>query len=242
MDFKIFLKIRLFLALSLLCVVIGVQHEYYRSNGSQYLVSNQEEIESDGLNIADVLYCTGTDTIFSNPIMKRHSKSNRNRRSLLLECRSINYNVNNQVGHRSTCAFDWIANYERNRIPERIIEQVCVGCGQCGPNHHCTQLEVQHQVFFRDTLEFSRQIVRAGCVCMPREIGATAVRMMDLIWSRLKAKEIPAPYRRCFELFYVSKNSHDSKCKIVTRSCTVSTHALIISMYLIIINIILCLF
>ena len=182
MDFKVFFKRRIFLALSFLCVVIGAstQHQYYRSNGNQYLGSNQEKIESEGLNISKVLYSTGADTIFSYPIMKLHSKSNRNKRSSQLECRPINYNVNSQVGHRSSCSFEWIANYERNRIPERIIEHVCIGCGRCGPNHQCIQLKVQHQVFFRDTLQFSHQIVHAGCVCMPYEFGATAARMIDL--------------------------------------------------------------
>ena len=182
MVFKVFLKRRLFLALSLLCVMIGAQHEYYRSNGSQYLGSNQEEIKSGGLNTATALYSsTGTDTNFTyHPIFNRHSKSNRNKRSSQLECRPINFNVNSEVGHRSSCSFEWITNYERNRIPERIIEQVCLGCGRCGPNHQCTQLKIQQQVFFRDTLQFSQQMVHAGCVCMPFEFGATAARMMDL--------------------------------------------------------------
>ena len=181
MDFKNLLKRRLFLAFSLFCVVIGAQQEYYRLNESQYLGFNQESIKGDVLNIAKLLHSTSAGTILSHPIMKRHRKSNRNRRSSQLECRRpINYYTNNQVGHRSSCPFEWIANYERKRIPERIIEQVCLSCGRCGPNHQCTQLKEQHQVFFRDTFEFSHQIVHAGCVCMPYEVEATAARIIDL--------------------------------------------------------------
>ena len=97
-------------------------------------------------------------------------------------CNTVNYYWNSQSGRQSSCPFEWVVNYESRRIPERFIEQVCLACGTCGQNHQCTQLKVHFQVYFRDTAEFSRQVVRAGCVCMPAEAGFVA-HALDTTWK-----------------------------------------------------------
>ena len=89
-------------------------------------------------------------------------------------CNSVSYHIDSQIGQQASCPFEWIVNYESRRIPERIVEQVCRSCRSCGHNRFCVQLKVRYEVFFRDTIEYSHQEVRAGCVCMPHEVGSTA--------------------------------------------------------------------
>lgn len=89
-------------------------------------------------------------------------------------CDTMAYHVDSQIGQQASCPFDWMENYEARRIPRRIVEQVCRSCRACGFNHQCVQLKVRTEVFFRDTGEYGHQFVRAGCVCMPQEIGSTA--------------------------------------------------------------------
>lgn len=101
----------------------------------------------------------------------RSSLADRIRRSY---CTTVSYHSDSQIGHQATCPFDWVVNYENRRIPKKIIEQVCRSCRSCGPNRFCAQLKVRTEVFFRDTAEFSQLEVRAGCVCIPHEIGSTS--------------------------------------------------------------------
>ena len=105
--------------------------------------------------------------------------SNRVSRSVNREgssgCQSINYFLNSPIGQQVSCPFEWIVNRESQRIPEQIVEQVCQQCRSCGPNRKCAQLRVLSQVYYRDTGEFSQQVVRAGCICVSREVGEAAI-------------------------------------------------------------------
>lgn len=89
-------------------------------------------------------------------------------------CNTLAYHVESQIGHQASCPFEWLENYEARRIPRRIVEQVCRSCRSCGYSRQCVQLKVRTEVFFGDTGEYGHQFVRAGCACMPFEIGSTA--------------------------------------------------------------------
>jgi hypothetical protein len=110
-------------------------------------------------------------------IMKQTSK--RSLRSVETEasrrsCHTLAYHVESQIGHQASCPFEWLENYEARRIPRRIVEQVCRSCRSCGYSRQCVQLKVRTEVFFGDTGEYGHQFVRAGCACMPYEVGSTA--------------------------------------------------------------------
>ncbi len=182
MDF-IFPFKRSLMAICLLAVVVGA-HEYH-INTTKHPAVAKEEAESI-LNKSKVLYSSSNSipinpTSFGGksqhlplPFNRRLARSIVKRTEPSSTCNAINYYSNSQSGRRSTCPFDWVVNYENRRIPDRIIEQVCRNCGSCGHNHQCAQLRVQYQVYFRDTEEYSQQVVRAGCVCMSHDIGFTA--------------------------------------------------------------------
>lgn len=126
--------------------------------------AEEEEPESDGMDV-------------SQWIVRRSQRAidgGSRRRS---QCSSVAYHTGSEVGHVATCQFDWVVNRESRRIPERIIEQVCRGCDHsrpCGPSHRCVQLKMRFEVFYRDTREFAQQELRAGCVCLPHDVGSTA--------------------------------------------------------------------
>lgn len=55
------------------------------------------------------------------------------------------------------------------------MEFVCrPGCHECGDGHHCVQLKTLVDVYYHDTLETLPLPLRAGCVCMPLNIGEPA--------------------------------------------------------------------
>ena len=89
-------------------------------------------------------------------------------------CGTVSYHVDSEVGRQASCPFDWVINYESRRIPKRIVEQVCQSCRSCEPNGYCAQLKVRYEVFFRDVMEYSQLEVRAGCICIPHEVGSTS--------------------------------------------------------------------
>lgn len=167
------------MAFFLLCVAIAA-HEDSPSN-TQHL-SSQEEVPVSDPNTSAELYSDPSPSFSSHSSdfghwttrpLSRLARSVQNggtRRS----CNTISYHFDSQIGHHASCPFDWIVNFEGRRIPERIVEQVCRNCRSCGHNRYCAQLKVRYQVFFRDTGEYSQQEVRAGCVCMPIEVGSTA--------------------------------------------------------------------
>ena len=156
-----------FLAFSLLFgAVIGYSHTYHSIN----------TIDNASTNKSKVLYYSNSEKYSVDGTVSRHERTARsieNGRTPSV-CNTVNYYWNSQSGRQSTCPFEWVVNNESRRIPERFIEQVCLSCGTCGQNHQCTQLKVHYQVYFRDTAEFSRQVVRAGCVCMPADDGLVA--------------------------------------------------------------------
>ncbi len=173
--------------LLLLGVMIEALGEYHNPASSQNPASNEENIESELEETKDSYLSPNTNgNISTAPISfgvllhSLTSKSPRPARSIKVKrapssiCNMVNYFSNSQPGRRSLCPFDWVVNYETRRIPERIVEQVCLSCGSCGPNRQCAQIKTPFQVYFRDTKEFSQQIVRSGCACMMSEVGATA--------------------------------------------------------------------
>ena len=90
------------------------------------------------------------------------------------QCPAVSYHSGSKVGHRSTCPFDWYVDTDSTRIPDKIIEQVCLRCRSCSPYHKCTQLKIPYDVIYRDTNEISRLQIRIGCVCMPQSTGSTS--------------------------------------------------------------------
>jgi len=90
------------------------------------------------------------------------------------QCPVLSYHPGSEIGHQASCPFDWVVDMDPNRIPEKIIEQVCRRCRSCGPHRGCIQLRLRYDVYYRDTSETSRLEVRAGCVCMPQSLGSTA--------------------------------------------------------------------
>lgn len=168
MDSLFFFK-RSLMAIFLLGVVIGA-HEYHHTTDTQDPASIKGKAE-DKLSKSKVLLSK-----FLSPFNRRLARSIVNETTPSPStCNTINYHPSSQSSRQSTCPFDWVVNFENHRIPERIVEQVCLSCGSsCGQSHQCTQLKVQYQVYFRDTEEYSQQVVRAGCACMPHDIGFTA--------------------------------------------------------------------
>lgn len=90
------------------------------------------------------------------------------------QCPVLSYHPGSEIGHQASCPFDWVVDMDPNRIPEKLIEQVCRRCRSCGPHRGCIQLRLRYDVYYRDTSETSRLEVRAGCVCMPQSVGSTA--------------------------------------------------------------------
>ncbi len=172
MDFLFLFKRRQITFLLIVGVVIGA-HEYHNPI-LQHPASKKVDTGSK-LEKSKVSYLSRNtyDNLFTGPGNSRLARSTKNDRSLSLTCNTINYFFNSQSGRRSICPFDWVVNYEIRRIPERIIEQVCLTCGSCGPSRHCAQIKTPYQVYFRDTKEFSQQIVRSGCACMTPEVGVS---------------------------------------------------------------------
>ena len=95
------------------------------------------------------------------------------------QCRVVNYHSDSQIGHQATCPFDWVVDTDSTRIPENIFEQICQKCRSCGPHYRCTQLKVHYDVYYQDTSETSQLQVRAGCVCLPQNLGSSA-SILDL--------------------------------------------------------------
>lgn len=165
-------------------VVVTTANGYHRPVNTHYLAP-KEEAESSHHKFQALYSNPNNDSSYPNPVVGRILKSVVNRRparsvqkdepSRAYGCHTVNYFSNSPVGNQVSCPFEWTINYESRRIPERIIEQVCRNCRSCGPHRQCAQLKVQYQVYFRDTQEFSQQVVRAGCVCMPSEMGRAAI-------------------------------------------------------------------
>ena len=89
------------------------------------------------------------------------------------KCSAVSYHSGSTVGHRTICPFDWVVDIDPNRIPEKIIEQVCQRCRSCGPHYSCTQLRIQYDVYYPNTNETLLLDFRAGCVCLARNAGST---------------------------------------------------------------------
>ena len=172
MYFSFYFK-RRFIAFFLLSVVINV----HRPVNGKYIPTGKEEAVAV-VNMPNVLRPSSHNnlTIYStNSRPIRSNTGTQNGRKPLFACETINYNFHNETGRRSSCPFEWVVNYESRRIPEQILEQVCLGCGSCaGHRNQCTQLIVHQQIFFWDTAEYSSQVVRSGCVCMKKELGTAA--------------------------------------------------------------------
>ena len=106
-------------------------------------------------------------SVEGNVIISRSSLASR-------QCPVLSYHPGSEIGHQASCPFDWVVDIDPNRIPDKIIEQVCRRCRSCGPHRSCIQLRLRYDVFYRDSSEISRLEVRSGCVCMPQAVGSTA--------------------------------------------------------------------
>lgn len=182
-------KRRLITLILIGCIVIaghGVSSK--QSSGT---LSGEELSVDDPFLSSEEIY--SSDDMLSYPVhfgnwITTRSLKPRPVRSLLLNdgtrrsCNTVSYHIDSQIGHQATCPFDWVVNYENRRIPKRIVEQVCRSCRSCGANRYCAQLKVRNEVFFRDTLEYSQIEVRAGCVCIPHEIGSTSNPFEVIVW------------------------------------------------------------
>ena len=170
---------RRLMAFVLLCAVAIAAYEDSPSNTQ--IFSSQEDVSVSDPSTSAELHSDPSITSYSNDFGHRITTRSINRPARSVQnsgtrrtCNTISYHFESQIGHHASCPFDWIVNFEGRRIPERIVEQVCRNCRSCGHNRYCAQLKVRYQVYFRDTAEYSQLEVRAGCACMPIEVGSTA--------------------------------------------------------------------
>ena len=99
--------------------------------------------------------------------------------SIRNQCSVIRLPTDSAIGTRHqvvTCPFDWVLDKDPDRIPEKMIEQVCrAECRYCGPFRTCKQLKIPyHQVFYKSTGETLELKVRSSCVCLPLSLGSSA--------------------------------------------------------------------
>lgn len=95
------------------------------------------------------------------------------------KCFAITYQRDSQIGLQATCPFDFVADYDANRIPERVVHHVCrSGCPSCGIRHACVQLKVLYDYHYRDVDSAKPYVVYSGCVCMPKRIGTPAKELI----------------------------------------------------------------
>ena len=87
-----------------------------------------------------------------------------------------------EISHQATCPFDFIVDIDPDRIPQKIVEQVCRGCLSCGSYGTCTQLTLPYEVNYRKTKkenevqdETLRLEVRSSCICMSLSVGSSAI-------------------------------------------------------------------
>ena len=90
------------------------------------------------------------------------------------KCSVLSY----EIGHHqieATCPFNLILDTDADRIPEKIIQQVCRGCRFCGPHQTCTQLILPLEVYYRNTNETLMTEIHSGCVCLLLDLGSNAI-------------------------------------------------------------------
>ena len=72
------------------------------------------------------------------------------------------------------CPFDLVVDHDPDRIPEKIFQQICLGCPSCGPFRTCTQTMLPYEVYYRSTNETAILEIRASCVCIMLDMGSIA--------------------------------------------------------------------
>ena len=91
----------------------------------------------------------------------------------LKQCPSLEYYEGSKMGHRASCPFDWVVDTDPDRLPSTVVHQVCrKDCRSCGHNRHCVQLRVRNEFYYRNTDEVISLVTNAGCVCLPKGVGA----------------------------------------------------------------------
>ena len=152
---------------------------FFVAISSVLLFDNGQILSAIGCRIltAEMDHKSSTPSAPTNQIEEENRKMEL-KKSIRLspQCPVLSYHPGSEIGHQSTCPFDWVVDIDPNRIPEKIIQQIChPKCRSCGPFYSCVQLQIRSDIYYRDTNEMARLQVRAGCVCMPQRIGSSAL-------------------------------------------------------------------